>query len=190
MFMIWDSRLEGLQRFWLNFQHWRGSRLGGGISASVSMDMYYDNVLSRTNWWTLYQWTSVLDTFNIPYVFNFNVYFYILVSLESVLLRPTMSLLWLILSVPMCIDVTICMLMFSQKIGIESMHRIMVPPLQLTQCKLCWFLSQKFMVSITTMLLSRRLSIFKVILTVFKISAGPRTLTGKFGSVRQAFLLY
>ena len=22
MFMIWDSRLEGLQLFWLNFQHW------------------------------------------------------------------------------------------------------------------------------------------------------------------------
>ena len=46
------------------------------------------------------------------YVFNFNVYvFYILVSWESVLLRPTTSLLWLILSVPMCIDVTMCMLM-------------------------------------------------------------------------------
>ena len=28
------------------------------------------------------------------------------------LLRPTTSLLWLILSVPMCIDVTMCMLMF------------------------------------------------------------------------------
>ena len=46
------------------------------------------------------------------YVFNFNVHvFYILVSLKSVLLRPTMSLLWLILSVPICIDVTMCMLM-------------------------------------------------------------------------------
>ena len=32
---------------------WQGSRRGGGISASVSVDMYYDNVLSRTNWWTL-----------------------------------------------------------------------------------------------------------------------------------------
>ena len=54
----------------------------------------------------------MLDTFNIPYVFHFNVYvFYILVSLASVLLRPTTSLLWLILSVPMCIDVTMCMLM-------------------------------------------------------------------------------
>ena len=38
--------------------------------------------------------------------------FYILVSLVSVLLRPTTSLLWLILSVPMCIDVTMCMLMY------------------------------------------------------------------------------
>ena len=37
--------------------------------------------------------------------------FYILVSLISVLLRPTTSLLSLILSVPMCIDVTMCMLM-------------------------------------------------------------------------------
>ena len=46
------------------------------------------------------------------YVFNFKVYvFYILVTLVSVLLRPTTSLLWLILSVPMCIDVTMCMLM-------------------------------------------------------------------------------
>ena len=36
--------------------------------------------------------------------------FYSLVSLVSVLLRPTTSLLWLILSVPMCIDVTMCML--------------------------------------------------------------------------------
>ena len=54
----------------------------------------------------------MLDTFNIPYVFNFNVYvLYILVSLVSVLLRPTTSLLWLILSVPMCIGVTMCMLM-------------------------------------------------------------------------------
>ena len=91
---------------------------GGGLvgvaafPASVSVDMYYDNVLSRTNWCMLLQWTSVLDTFDIPYVFNFNVYvFYILVSLESVLLRPTTSLLWLILSLPMCIDVTMCMLM-------------------------------------------------------------------------------
>ena len=57
---------------------------------------------------------SVLDTFNIPYVFNFDVYvFYSLISLASVLLRPTTSLLWLILSVPMCklIDVKMCMLM-------------------------------------------------------------------------------
>ena len=46
------------------------------------------------------------------YLFNFKVYvFYILVTLVSVLLRPTTSLLWLILSVPMCIDVTMCMLM-------------------------------------------------------------------------------
>ena len=46
------------------------------------------------------------------YVFNFKVnVFYILVTLVSVLLRPTTSLLWLILSVPMCIDVTMCMLM-------------------------------------------------------------------------------
>ena len=43
---------------------------------------------------------------------NFDVYvFYILVSLVSVLLRPTTSPPWLILSVPMCIDVTMCMLM-------------------------------------------------------------------------------
>ena len=29
--------------------HGRGSRRSGGISASVSVDMNYDNVLSRTN---------------------------------------------------------------------------------------------------------------------------------------------
>ena len=38
-------------------------------------------------------------------------FFYILVSLVSVLLRPTTILPWPILSVPMCIDVIMCMLM-------------------------------------------------------------------------------
>ena len=52
--------------------------------------------------------------FSIPYVFNFNVYvFYILVSLVSVLLRPTTSLPLgsFNLYQSMYIDVTMCMLM-------------------------------------------------------------------------------
>ena len=57
------------------------------------------------------------------YVFNFKVYvFYILVTLVSVLLRPTTSLLWLILSVPMCIDVTMLMLLFYDSCAMLALY--------------------------------------------------------------------
>ena len=50
--------------------------------------------------------------------------FYISVKLVSVLLRPTTSLLWGITSEPMCIDVTMCMLMllFHDSCAMLALH--------------------------------------------------------------------
>ena len=55
MFMIWDSRLEGLQLFWLNFQHWWGIvkspilmiRVAGIIIARISK--YFHKSWTKNN---------------------------------------------------------------------------------------------------------------------------------------------